>query len=167
GLAAAGATLTPVDLDDEVDELRALHRLISGFEFRRSVAFEKFQHRDRLSAILRDGRLADGEGADLADYHRAMARAVSLRAKLAAVFDEIDILLAPPAPGPALATLESTGDAAFAAAWTLIGHPSLSLPLFRAAASGLPLGCQVIGGATTDARLLSICKAMMARFAVI
>ena len=29
---------------EEVDELRALHRLISGFEFRRSVAFEKFQH---------------------------------------------------------------------------------------------------------------------------
>lgn len=164
GLAAAGAKLTTVDLDDEVDELRALHRLISGFEFRRSVAFEKFQHRDRLSAILRDGRLADGEGADLADYHRAMARAVSLRAKLARVFDDIDILLAPAAPGPALATLDSTGDAAFASAWTLLGHPSLSLPLFRAA-DGLPLGCQVIGGATKDARLLSICKAVMARFA--
>ena len=78
--------------------------------------------------------------------------------------DEIDILLVSAAPGPALATLDSTGDAAFASAWTLLGHPSLSLPLFRAA-DGLPLGCQVIGGATKDARLLSICKAVMARFA--
>ena len=42
GLAAAGAKLTTVDLDDEVDELRVLHRLISGFEFRRSLASRNF-----------------------------------------------------------------------------------------------------------------------------
>ena len=81
--------------------MRALHRLISGFEFRRSVAFEKFKHRDRPSAILRNGRLADGESAGLTDYRRAMAWAVSLRAKLAMVFGVIDILGA--TPGPVLA----------------------------------------------------------------
>ena len=154
--------MTAVELDDEVDELRALHRLISGFEFRRSVAFEKF-HRVELSAILRDGQLADGEAATLVDYHQAMARAASRAPNWRRSSTRSTSSGA--APGPALATLDSTGDAAFAAAWTLIGHPSLSLPLFRAAASGLPLGCQVIGGATTDARLLSICKAIMARFA--
>ena len=42
GSAAACAKLTTVDLDDEVDEWRDLHRLINGFEFRRSLAFEKF-----------------------------------------------------------------------------------------------------------------------------
>ena len=73
-------------------------------------------------------------------------------------FTMVDVLILPSAAGPAPATLERTGDAAFNAAWTLTGNPVLSLPLFRAAATGLPIGCQLVGAFAADERLLAAAR---------
>ena len=164
-LAAAGARLVDVALDPELSRLTELHRLISGYEFRRSIAFERTQHLDQLSAVLREGRLADGKELDNRGYHNALLEVTDLRARLAQTFASVDLLLSPSAAGPALAGLQSTGDAAFSSAWALAGNPSITLPLFTAEASGLPLGCQLIAGYARDDLLLGASKVIMRRFA--
>lgn len=159
-----GARVVDVRLDAEVSRLAALHRLISGYEFRRSIAFERVHHLDRLSAVLRDGRLADGERMSLGAYRAALREAWELRARLARAFEGVDILITPSAAGPALAGLESTGDAAFSSAWSLAGNPVITLPLFTASASGLPIGCQFIADHGADDLLLSASKRIMTLF---
>jgi Asp-tRNA(Asn)/Glu-tRNA(Gln) amidotransferase A subunit family amidase len=160
-LASNGARLVDVHLDQEVSRLLELHRLISGCEFRRSIAFERTHHLDQLSRVLREGRLADGHQVDGREYQNAIQEATRLRARLALEFTEIDILVCPSAAGPALATLETTGDAAFNSAWSLAGNPAITLPLFNARGSGLPIGCQFIADFANDDLLLAASKTIM------
>ena len=162
-LVARGARRVEVRLDREIPRLLALHRTISGYEFRRSIAFERIHHFDRLSPILRQGRLADGRRVGNAEYQSAVREVAALRAELARTFAEVDILVSPSAPGPAPATRETTGDATFNSAWTLAGNPAITLPLFRAS-NGLPIGCQLIAGPADDDRLLSASKGIMDTF---
>ena len=138
-----------------------LHRLISGYEFRRSIAFERIHHLDRLSSVLREGRLADGHQVDNREYQGAIHEVTALRGQLAQTFEEVDILVSPSAAGPAPATLETTGEATFSSAWTLAGNPAITLPLFSAAGSGLPIGCQFIAGFANDDMLLAASKWVM------
>jgi len=163
-LSAAGGQVVDIQLDEDVSRLMDLHRLISGYEFRRSIAFERVHHLDQLSAVLRNGRLADGQRMDRSAYRSALAEVHELRARLARAFETVDILITPSAAGPALATLETTGDAAFNAAWSLAGNPAITLPLFQASGSGLPIGCQFIAGLGRDDELLSASKKIMALF---
>ncbi len=160
-LADAGAGLADVRLGREIPRLLELHRLISGYEFRRSIAFERIHHLERLSPILREGRLADGRELDSHGYQRALREVAALRSQLAGTFSEVDILVSASAAGPAPATLETTGEATFSSAWTLAGNPAITLPLFHAAYSGLPIGCQLIAGFADDDRLLAASKAIM------
>jgi len=160
-LAARGARVADVGLDREVPRLLELHRLISGYEFRRSIAFERLRHLDRLSPILREGRLADGHRVDNREYQSAVREVTALRMRVARTFEEVDLLVSPSAAGPAPATLETTGGAAFNSAWTLAGNPTITLPLFRAAGSGLPIGGQLIAGFADDDRLLAASRAIM------
>lgn len=160
-LASNGARLVDVHLDQEVSRLLELHRLISGYEFRRSIAFERTHHLDQLSRVLREGRLADGHQVDGREYQNAIQEATRLRARLALEFTEIDILVCPSAAGPALATLETTGDAAFNSAWSLAGNPAITLPLFNARGSGLPIGCRFIADFANDDLLLAASKTIM------
>ena len=92
-----------------------------------------------------------------------MREVSALRAQVARTFAEVDILVSPSAPGPAPATLETTGEATFGSAWTLAGNPAVTLPLFRAS-SGLPIGCQLIAGLAGDDRLLAASKRIMEVF---
>ena len=162
-LAAGGARLVDVRLEREIQPLLELHRVISGYEFRRSIAFERFHHLERLSPILREGRLADGRRVGNGEYQSAVREAAALRVQLARTFAEVDILVSPSAPGPAPATLETTGEATFSSAWTLAGNPAITLPLFRGSA-GLPIGCQLIAGFADDDRLLAASKRIMDAF---
>ncbi len=162
-LAAGGARLADVRLEGETSRLLELHRLISGYEFRRSIAFERIHHLDRLSPILREGRLADGHGVDHREYRSAVQEATALRMQVARTFAEVDILVCPSAAGPAPVTLETTGEATFSSAWTLAGNPAITLPLFRAG-SGLPIGCQLVAGFGDDDRLLATSKRILDAF---
>ncbi len=154
-LAAHGASLADVRLERELARLLELHRQISGYEFRRSIAFERMHYFDRLSAVLREGRLADGIELDSGGYQSALQEVTALRAQLARAFTKVDILVFPSAAGAAPATLASTGEATFSSAWTLAGNPTITLPLFRETKSGLPVGCQLIASVAHDDLLLA------------
>ena len=92
-LTSLGATRVDVALHAECERLLELHRLISGYEFRRSIAFERIHHLDDLSEVLRNGRLADGDAVTHADYRRALGEVVALRAAVARAFETVDIII--------------------------------------------------------------------------
>jgi len=163
-LAAQGARLADIQIDQTVRRLLELHRLISGFEFRRAIAFERIHHLDQLSPVLREGRLSDGHRVSIHEYQSAVQEVSVLRSQLAQTFASVDILVAPSAVGPAPATLETTGDAAFSSAWSLAGNPAITLPLFSAGGSGMPIGCQFIAGFANDDLLLAASKGIMETF---
>lgn len=164
-LAKSGARIVEIHLDDEISRLLELHRMISGYEFRRSIAFERYRHFDQLSAVLREGRLADGHQVDNFTYQKAIREVAGLRLKLTQTFSDVDLLITPVATGPAPKSISATGSAAFNSAWTLVGNPVITLPLFSAKETGLPIGCQFIAGFGEDNLLLAAANKLMAAWA--
>jgi Asp-tRNA(Asn)/Glu-tRNA(Gln) amidotransferase A subunit family amidase len=159
-LSSAGARVTetaPVPAD-----ILERHHRIFAFEAARNYAWEYETHRDELSPALRDGLLAPGRAMPLADYVAALEAAEAFRARLDAVFDEFDALLAPSAVGEAPTGLASTGDARFNAIWTLAWTPCLTLPA-GTGRTGLPLGIQLVGRRLADEALLDAAAWVEAR----
>jgi Asp-tRNA(Asn)/Glu-tRNA(Gln) amidotransferase A subunit family amidase len=159
-LAAAGATvrdvaLTPSDILDH-------HRRIFEFEASRNYAWEYEVHHEKLSEALREGLLARGRALPLAAYVEAIETAEAFRRNLDDVFAEVDVLLAPSAPGEAPQGLDSTGDARFNAIWTLAWTPCLTLPAGNGR-KGLPLGIQLVGPRFRDEALLNAAAWVEAR----
>src|SRR5947199_67506 len=109
--------------------------------------------RAKLSAALR-ARIEHGHEVRALDYLEALGRVPELNASLTELFEQrYDAILTPAAFGTAPKGLESTGDPAFCALWTLCGVPALSVPLMQGA-NGLPLGVQLVGARHRDGQLL-------------
>ncbi len=97
--------------------------------------------------------LARAEAMSLDDYRALLGERTRIRtlfARLATTFDAAVTLAAPGAPPRGLG---STGDPVFAVPGSLLGVPTLSLPLLET--EGLPLGLQVIGFEGADAALFA------------
>lgn len=90
----------------------------------------------------------------LAEYDAA--RSVSNRARKAThpLFEKVDVLLTFSAPGIA-PWRDSTGDATFNKLITLLGLPAVNVPGWKDAATGLPVGVQVVGAFGDDQRTLA------------
>jgi Asp-tRNA(Asn)/Glu-tRNA(Gln) amidotransferase A subunit family amidase len=151
GLAAAGAAVREVVLDPPA--ILDHHRRIFEFEAARNYAHEYEVHGEKLSEALRDGLLERGRALPLAAYIEALETAEIFRRRLDDLFADVDVLLAPSAPGEAPKGLSSTGDARFNAIWTLAWSPCLTLPAGNGR-SGLPLGIQLVGQRFRDEALL-------------
>ena len=67
------------------------------------------------------------------------------------------------APGAAPIGLDWTGTPVFTVPTSLLGVPSLSLPVFED--DGLPLGLQLVGFTDRDADVFSVARAIMALLA--
>src|SRR5260370_19544135 len=102
---------------------------------------------------LREGLLAPGRARPLAAYIEAIETAEAFRRQLDDVFTEVDVLLAPSAPGEAPKGLGSTGDARFNAIWTLAWTPCVTLPAGHGR-SGLPLRHHLVRQPFPDGALL-------------
>src|SRR2546422_71028 len=74
------------------------------------------------------------------------------RERLARVFEDFDLLLAPCVPGEAPASLESTGDPRLQRLWTALHVPALILPTHQGP-GGLPVGIQLVAPMLGDFRL--------------
>jgi len=107
----------------------------------------------------------EGQAMSIADLSAARNRLRMMQVDLGRVFNDIDILLTPMAPGPAPIALEPRqANQAPAQNWFLqsggytypfniTGQPALSLPMGRCS-QGLPLGLQIVGHKFHDARVL-------------
>ena len=148
-----GERVEELELSDGAEEALEWHRVIMEAEMAANLESEWEKGRSRLSASLR-ARLDRGREVRALEYLSALARIPELNENFAELFSQrYDAILTPAASGTALAGLDSTGDPAFCALWTLCGMPALSVPLMQGA-NGLPLGVQLVGPRHGDARLL-------------
>jgi Asp-tRNA(Asn)/Glu-tRNA(Gln) amidotransferase A subunit family amidase len=151
--ALLGDRVEEVELVTPTSETAEWHRTIMDAELALSLEREWRTGRERLSSSLR-ARIEHGHEVRGPDYLRALSRIPQLNASFAELFEQrYDAILTPAASGTAPAGLESTGDPAFCALWTLTGMPAISVPVM-CGANGLPLGAQLVGPRHGDARLL-------------
>jgi Asp-tRNA(Asn)/Glu-tRNA(Gln) amidotransferase A subunit family amidase len=119
-----------------------------AYEYRDDFARSAALMAEVLVRIVERGRSLSG-----VDVFMALA----VRDRLRQMFNEIaapyDAIITPAAVGVAPLRPEGTGDPIFATTWTLIGAPSLTLPLL-AGAGGLPIGVQLVGRGRYNACLI-------------
>ena len=151
-LEKAGARVTDFELPPDSDQLFDRHRVIMHYEAARSLAWEYANFRDQISATLRP-RLEDGWNVTRADYDAMRETARRCRRALADKMRDVDFLITPSAPSEAPRSLDSTGDAVFNRAWTLLGLPCVTIP-YGKGSHGLPLAVQLVGPMDSDAALL-------------
>lgn len=151
--AEAGATVIELAEPEELAAGREAQATVQNFEAALALAGDLSRHGERMSAKLRE-TLAEGRAITPADYDAA--RRLAKRARRAAVtlFDEVDVLLKPSAPGAAPRGLDATGVPLFNKLWSLTGSPCVSVPGL-ADASGMPLGVQVVARFGRDRAALS------------
>ncbi len=159
-LSEKGAVVTDVDLPGVDANFKDLHGVICGFEFSRTVAWERFNRLDELSGPMRAGRMKDGMETSYADYRKNSLRLERLRLEIDDFLDGYDVLITPTAPGEPPEGLGSTGNNIFNSTWTALGTPAVTLPLFEGP-TGLPVGLQLIAGRFKDRQLFDIAEAVM------
>ena len=163
-LAGCGARADRIELGPAFADVPAAHRTISSYELARNLASERRLHREGLSAVLREGKMAEGLRTGPAAYAQAQATLEAARLACADLLREVDVLLAPAAPGVAPVGLNSTGSPEFCTVWTALHLPALALPL-PCGAGELPLGVQILGRRGEDAQLFDAAAWVEARLA--
>lgn len=152
-LERGGARLTDLAWPAGWDDLTQAQIDIMGHEALLAFAPERRQHAELFSPAFANF-LAAAQRLDGARVTEAYALADRARGALAAVFADVDVLLAPSAMGEAPAGLSATGDPLFNRLWTLLGVPCVHVPL-GVGPQGLPIGVTVIGARWADARVLA------------
>jgi Asp-tRNA(Asn)/Glu-tRNA(Gln) amidotransferase A subunit family amidase len=158
-LERAGAAPTPHELPSAFAALAEAQSTIWTFEIARCLADEHRRYRELIREPLR-GMLDDGATMPIAEYDESLRRLRECRAALAGVFDGLDALVVPSAPGEA-PDVATTGDPIFNRVWSALGVPAITVPA-GAGSSGLPLGVQVVGPPGQDAKVLA-CAAWVER----
>lgn len=130
--------------------------LVQAYEGRQSLLYERANHPELLSAMLR-ARLEEADAVSFAAYADARRRAALVRdpERLEALFGDADVLVTPAAVGEAPASLEATGDARFNRLWTLLGCPALTVP-GALGESGLPIGVQLVARPFCEDALIGV-----------
>ncbi len=149
-----------LNIDKLISKADQLHLDISGYEFKRSISFERFNYYDQLSDQLRNGRLNDGYQVSNEKYKIALKNLNVLKHETDLIFNDVDMIITPSAPGEALKGLEYTGSPMFNTTWSLNGNPCVTLPLFKGD-KGLPIGCQLVTKYGNDNQLLNYAKNIM------
>ena len=152
-LAAEGCTVRPLMLPAESAAAYRHHFSLIAAEAARGHEKLFARHGDHYPPKLRE-LLLDGEGVASEELRRVQGHRRSLSTSLVGLFDEVDVLLTPSAPGPAPAGLAITGDPRFSLLWTYTGCPTLTLPA-ALSQDGLPLGLQLVGRPMEDGALLA------------
>jgi amidase len=163
-LAAKGATVSDVAFASPFETILDDHGAIMGWECVRNYADERLRNPDKMSREILEGPIARGLEVDFDRYVAAQRQATAFKAHVDSLFDSVDVLLCPSAPGEAPAGVEFTGDPRFNSIWTLAGTPCVTLPA-GSGTSGLPLGIQLVGLRHEDDRLLSTAAWVAARLA--
>ena len=155
-LSRAGAAVEEVPLPDSIDTCAEDQQLIMAVE---GAAFHQpmFDHRaEDYQPNLRE-MIRRGLGTDGASYSRALERRLRFITDMEMAAEKVDVLLTPSTPTPALADVTNTGNPMFQGPWTSCGLPAISIPS-GLAASGLPLGIQLVSAPFQEGRLLAAAR---------
>jgi amidase len=154
-LADKGASVVDVAFAAPFAAILDDHGAITNYEGTRNYADERLRNPDKVSKELMDGAMKRGLEVSFERYVAAQRKSTAFRAHVDSLFDKVDVLVCPSAPGEAPAGVEFTGDPRFNSIWTLAGTPCVTVPV-GTGAKGLPLGLQLVGLRHEDDRLLSI-----------
>ncbi|PIT73040.1 amidase [Limnohabitans sp. B9-3] len=159
GLSAAhGIVVQDVHLPVSYQQLVQAQTYIQLAEQAQCLSFERLQHFASLSPRLQS-ILQAGVDVTIEQYDQAQALVALCRAQLADVFQDVDVLLAPSAPGAAPLGLDNTGDPVFCRIWTVLQTPTVNIPA-GLAPNGMPVGLQVVGQVGADGLTLASAHAL-------
>jgi Asp-tRNA(Asn)/Glu-tRNA(Gln) amidotransferase A subunit family amidase len=116
---------------------------------------------DKLSQPAHD-RLVAAEAMTHEDYQGLVKKRLRIRDIYNGLKKDADVCVTLSAPGPAPEGLDWTGDAVFAVPSSILGTPSISLPVLEA--EGMPLGLQVMGYANDDVSAMAAARAVLALY---
>jgi Asp-tRNA(Asn)/Glu-tRNA(Gln) amidotransferase A subunit family amidase len=108
-------------------------------------------------------RVENGRDITAANYIQALNIAEAQANAMDGLFEHYDVLLTPSAPGQAPTDLKSTGKAIFNGMWTLIGVPTVSIPILLGK-DNMPIGVQVVGQRGKDSKVLQVAKWLWMHF---
>ena len=138
------------------NQLTQSQTTVMAFEVAKSRIFEYSQHRDKISPQFKE-LVESGLAISFTEYQNALELKAQAAFLLDSLFMDIDVILAPAAPGEAPKGLSATGDPLFSRAWNLLQVPCVSVP-FSNGPNGLPLSVQIIGPYGSDEKLLEITR---------
>ena len=148
-------SIADVAVPPVVDDVLEIHATVMDASATANPG-QHLPHADKLLAETIE-RISVGKKISAADYISAIDKAEAIRQALDGLFDGVDALLSPAAPGEAPVGLNFTGDPVFQKIWTLTGMPTVTLPLMTGP-NGMPIGLQVIGRRGHDAQLFRIAQ---------
>ncbi len=151
-LASAGSRPVAVTLPSSFAGLVDAQNRVWTFEIARCLADEHRRFREMIREPLR-GMLDEGAAMSLQVVEESRDLVRACQAELGDVFGDIDVLIAPSAPGEA-PELATTGDPIFNRGWSALGTPVVNVPA-GTGPLGLPLGVQIVGMPGHDARTLA------------
>ena len=162
-LAQAGATVEELELPASFDTSIEDQQVIMAVE---GSAFHEPMYRRQAEDYQPRLRELIGRGleTDAVSYSRALERRQRFIYEMRELAGKVDALLTPATPTPALPDRTNTGNTMFQGPWTSAGLPAIALPS-GLAASGLPLGLQLVGADFAEARLLAAaawCESVLA-----
>jgi Asp-tRNA(Asn)/Glu-tRNA(Gln) amidotransferase A subunit family amidase len=156
--AIAKGVVQEISLPAACKDLTLLQTRIMSFEMARALIFERTRYSKKLSPQLLQ-QLSEGAQIPYEQYQKDLMKAQAARFAIAQLFEnEVDILIAPSAPGEAPLAKEGTGNPVFCRGWTLSGLPCINLNV-SSGPNGLPVGVQLIAGPGKDRFLLSAARA--------
>jgi Asp-tRNA(Asn)/Glu-tRNA(Gln) amidotransferase A subunit family amidase len=156
--AIAKGMVQDISLPAACKDLTLLQTRIMSFEMARALVFERTRFSKKLSPQLSQ-QLSEGAQIPYEQYQKDLMKAQVARFAIAQLFDnEVDILIAPSAPGEAPLAKEGTGNPVFCRGWTLSGLPCINLNV-SSGPNGLPVGVQLIAGPGKDRFLMSAARA--------
>lgn len=146
-------------LESDLADAAELSLNIGNFERRWPLnTYAQHLDREKLSKHMQ-GVLAKAEKVTQEEYASWLATRAQIRARYNEVRESCDVCMTLSAPGAAPVGL-ATGDYALVVPGSLLGVPTVSLPVLQS--EGLPLGLQVLGFQNADVDLFAAAAAIEA-----
>jgi Asp-tRNA(Asn)/Glu-tRNA(Gln) amidotransferase A subunit family amidase len=145
-------------LEAELPNVTELSHRINGWEGRWFFRCMRDRDVNKMGPITRE-RVDKYDDVTLPQHRADLKERLRIRAVYAELASVCDACITLAAPGAAPEGLGSTGNPEFGVPSSLLGVPSLSLPLFEL--DGMPLGLQVIGYFDRDADAFAVASWLM------
>ena len=152
-----------IDLPDLYSDAWSGQRAIMAVEMAHNLG-HYIDKGGETSATFRE-LIEEGRRVTATQYLAALRDAERYAEGMLGIFEQVaDAIITPSARGVAPLGIEATGDPVFCSLWSLVGFPSLNLPLL-ANSDGLPIGVQLVGAPGRDERLLRTARSLVKQLA--
>ncbi|WGW11688.1 amidase [Saxibacter everestensis] len=160
-LTAAGLRVEAAELPAGFEEIPELQNLIAHYDIANNLRQDYVLHASQFSDNL-GTRMEEGLAIGPRSYGEALRRVDVLRAMLPRVLGSGEAIVMPAATGAAPSGIDWTGDPVFCQPWSMFGNPAATVPAHIDAATGLPVGVQLVGRFGDDQLVLRLAQTLHA-----